>query len=915
MAINYPTFQSDPNVNTLTASAGISSSGNVYISGNVGIGTTAPSAKIHVHTGPQWSGNNYGANIVVGGSRNNAIGLLDSTNSNAWAIANAGGKMQFSTMPPLGNTSSTPSQYVTFNNNGDVGIGTTNPTTTMDVRSANLPVMRLSSSWNNGSVGLSDILFGDYYNNAGFGAGFLRILSSPADSFFHITPYGLAQGNIFSVGSNGKVGIGTASPATKLSVVGQISVVSGNVGEDLAYKGTIVSTKTGSSNQHINIIRAGNHVRSIGYAPNSNTFLIAGGEPDDSNFGNNIPFAIDNQGNVGIGTTVPEQKLQVGNETGQQIARIAGGDSGINGGSALYLGAGSGLDIYALGHYSAINGGAYNDTLTLYAAGGRPVYFQTGLVGIGTSTPAYKLDVSGAGRFTSNVEITGTLKGLTQLSSSAISASTYIGLPVSAEGAIYIGDKTISGSLNVSSSINTLQSITSSGDILINNLNIGKGTGTGANNTWNTSVGIEVLLSNSSGTNNTGIGWRALSKNTTGRWNIAVGTEALTQNTTGDANVGVGYRALINNISGGSNIAIGHSALSNNTYGGSNVGIGLYSLQFNITGSSNTGIGNLSLYRNTNGFYNTAVGSSAGRDNTVGNYNSSFGYAALAANIDGVYNTAIGSFTLLSNKTGSNNTAVGRDSMLFNTSGSNNTAVGRSSLFYHTSGNYNSVLGDRALLNLINGDYNTAIGALAASGSTNLSGCVVIGGNNGTSIDNTTGSIVISDGFGNIRIQADNTGLVTIPGSLSVAGGQIKFPATQVPSADPNTLDDYEEGTWIPELSGNITNNFTYTMQTGSYTIVGRMVTATAYIFVSSTGSSNGGVFLSLPIAPANVSGSGFINGSRIGASGDFINGPINGSNTNILLYKFASPIFLPLSASTVGNNTAFNLVAHYRIS
>ena len=33
---------------------------------------------------------------------------------------------------------------------------------------------------------------------------------------------------------------------------------------------------------------------------------------------------------------------------------------------------------------------------------------------------------------------------------------------------------------------------------------------------------------------------------------------------------------------------------------------------------------------------------------------------------------------------------------------------------------------------------------------------------------------------------------------LNVRGGKIAFPATQVAAADPNTLDDYEEGTWAP---------------------------------------------------------------------------------------------------------------------
>jgi hypothetical protein len=43
---------------------------------------------------------------------------------------------------------------------------------------------------------------------------------------------------------------------------------------------------------------------------------------------------------------------------------------------------------------------------------------------------------------------------------------------------------------------------------------------------------------------------------------------------------------------------------------------------------------------------------------------------------------------------------------------------------------------------------------------------------------------------------------ITSGGVLQLTQGQIKFPVTQVASADPNTLDDYEEGTWTPVLRG-----------------------------------------------------------------------------------------------------------------
>src|SRR5678815_603330 len=43
------------------------------------------------------------------------------------------------------------------------------------------------------------------------------------------------------------------------------------------------------------------------------------------------------------------------------------------------------------------------------------------------------------------------------------------------------------------------------------------------------------------------------------------------------------------------------------------------------------------------------------------------------------------------------------------------------------------------------------------------------------------------------------------------ASGQYAFPSTQTPSSDPNTLDDYEEGTWTPSVGGTAT----YTTQSG----------------------------------------------------------------------------------------------------
>jgi len=70
---------------------------------------------------------------------------------------------------------------------------------------------------------------------------------------------------------------------------------------------------------------------------------------------------------------------------------------------------------------------------------------------------------------------------------------------------------------------------------------------------------------------------------------------------------------------------------------------------------------------------------------------------------------------------------------------------------------------------------------------------------------------------------------------LGAAG--IPFPSTQVPSADANTLDDYEEGTFTPTL-GDGTNNYTLSFAEGSYTKIGNQVIWHALLIWTSIGSA-----------------------------------------------------------------------------
>jgi hypothetical protein len=75
---------------------------------------------------------------------------------------------------------------------------------------------------------------------------------------------------------------------------------------------------------------------------------------------------------------------------------------------------------------------------------------------------------------------------------------------------------------------------------------------------------------------------------------------------------------------------------------------------------------------------------------------------------------------------------------------------------------------------------------------------------------------------------------VTTTGTTYTGTNGITFTATQTASADANTLDDYEEGTFTPTLFGaSSAGTTTYTSQNGTYTKIGRQVTVTVYVTAS----------------------------------------------------------------------------------
>jgi hypothetical protein len=97
---------------------------------------------------------------------------------------------------------------------------------------------------------------------------------------------------------------------------------------------------------------------------------------------------------------------------------------------------------------------------------------------------------------------------------------------------------------------------------------------------------------------------------------------------------------------------------------------------------------------------------------------------------------------------------------------------------------------------------------------------------------------------------------ITSDGVVDLPYGQIKFPASQNASADANTLDDYEEGTWTPTLSG-AGGDATYLSgyRNGWYTKIGRVVNIAWFISFSKNTLSGTLRLTGLPFALLNGPG------------------------------------------------------------
>ncbi len=166
----------------------------------------------------------------------------------------------------------------------------------------------------------------------------------------------------------------------------------------------------------------------------------------------------------------------------------------------------------------------------------------------------------------------------------------------------------------------------------------------------------------SGGTSNVGLGIGTLTTLSTGDNNVAIGRNVMPSITTGLRNVGIGSNALNNLGTGfqGGNVAVGMDALSSLSAGDNNTAVGDQALA-GLSGNQNQ---------------NTALGNDAGLVLASGQYNVILGDNAAVALTSGSNNIFVGQQAGDSQTAGSDNIVIGYDAQLTNLTGSDQLNIG-----------------------------------------------------------------------------------------------------------------------------------------------------------------------------------------------------------------------------------------------
>ena len=170
---------------------------------------------------------------------------------------------------------------------------------------------------------------------------------------------------------------------------------------------------------------------------------------------------------------------------------------------------------------------------------------------------------------------------------------------------------------------------------------------------------------------------------------------------------------------------------------------------------------------------------------------------------------------------------------------------------------------------------------------------------------------------------------LTLDGTvLTIAGGQLAFPATQSASADANTLDDYEEGSFTPAIADDSLDGSgegqVHTTQVGRYTKIGNQVYFQIYIVTTGIGTLTAGQtvrIVGLPFTSSSVFNLyaavyvGFAYGLALPTASESVTGFVGNNATNLGLYNWdatAGPSSLLISEWSATGQMILN--GHYQV-
>ncbi|MCH7689395.1 MAG: hypothetical protein IH899_22430, partial [Planctomycetes bacterium] len=287
--------------------------------GNLGIGTTNPNQRLHIEGGDVL----IGPSSVVHDATANADLFVQGNLVVDGKIVHAGGAGAFDTLAIATETVTTGELFkvgagtLTVLSNGSVGIGTTGPGALLEVREQRTDTQALLRLRSDEAIARIEIwadqdATGDTTADAvvGFAQGstwewYMGVDASDADKLkFGYNTATVGINTAMTIDQSGNVGIGTASPAAKLSIAN-------GANDPLNYGQALQITNLSGNRQQIAFIRDGFNVVSVGYNGASNVWGFGAGNTTDASFSPSFLSIDASNGNVGIGTTGPAEMLHM----------------------------------------------------------------------------------------------------------------------------------------------------------------------------------------------------------------------------------------------------------------------------------------------------------------------------------------------------------------------------------------------------------------------------------------------------------------------------------------------------------------------------------------------------------------------------------------------------------------------------